>query len=225
MAGPVSIRCDGFGHVETWLFDLDNTLYPPSAGLLDQVNLLMTDFIARRLGLDTDAASRLRQEYWRSHGATITGLVTQHGVDPDEFLQDCHRLDLTELVTDGALAAAIGDLPGRRLIHTNGPRHHAERVLDALGMADQFERIIALEDTGYVPKPAQAAHAIAVDLAGLAPQATAMIDDMQHNLQHPAAMGMTTIWVRHADDLTRPGHVDHETNDLTGFLTGVTSAA
>ena len=223
MAGQADGESAGWDHVETWLFDLDNTLYHPSAGLLDQVNVLMTAFIADRLGLGAEAASRLRQDYWRRYGATMTGLVAEHGIDADEFLHACHRLDLGAIAPDPDLADAIATLPGRRVIHTNGPRHHAERVLDALGLAGHFERIIALEDTGYVPKPAETAHRLAIDLAALAPERTAMVDDMAHNLHHPSAMGMTTIWVRHDPDQPRPGHVHHEVVDLAAFLRDVTA--
>ena len=207
--------------VETWLFDLDHTLYSPHAGILDQVSVLMTDFIQTRLGVHRDRAHELRQLYWAQHGATMTGLIREHDVDPDEFLIACHQLDLSALVPDPDLAHAIDALPGRRLIHTNGPRHHAERLLDQLGLEGHFERIISVEDTGYVPKPAPAAHQIAVELATCDPASTAMIDDMVHNLHHPAEMGMTTVWLCHDRDREAPDHVHHRTSNLVEFLTEI----
>lgn len=214
-APPAPLSLD---HVRCWVFDLDNTLYAPDLGLLDQVDRLMTDFIARKLRVSEAEASRLRGTYWERHGATMTGLVEEHGVDPDEFLAACHVIDLDGLRRNDPLAAALAGLPGRRIIHTNGPRHHAERVLDAIGIADRFDQVIAIEDTGYRPKPDPLAHDQAVDLGAFRPAEAAMIDDMAQNLAHPAALGMTTIWVRHDPLAARPGHADHLTDDLTGFL-------
>ncbi len=204
--------------IQAWVFDLDNTLYAPSSGLLDQVDILMTRFIADKLNLPSERASDLRRHYWQRHGATMTGLVDEHGVDPDEFLAASHRLDLSPLQPDPILGAALDALPGRRLVHTNGPRHHAERVLDALGLTVHFDQVIALEDTGYVPKPAAEAHRSAARLAGIDPARSAMIEDSPANLRHPAAMGMTTIWLDHSTNGASPSHVHHPITDLTGFL-------
>lgn len=218
---PDSSKPMDWTRVETWLFDLDHTLYSPDAGILDQVSVLMTDFIQTRLGVGRDHAHALRQHYWAQHGATMTGLIQEHGVDPDEFLIACHQLDLSALAPDPTLGQAIAALPGRRLIHTNGPRHHAERLLDRLGLDGHFERIISVEDTGYVPKPALEAHRTAADLAMCKPETTAMIDDMVHNLHHPSEMGMTTIWLCHDADQSAPAHVHHQTSDLPEFLRSV----
>ncbi|MEM9140706.1 MAG: pyrimidine 5'-nucleotidase, partial [Pseudomonadota bacterium] len=116
-----------------WIFDLDNTLYPRSARLFDQIDRLMTAFIAETLGVAPDQADRIRRDTWARYGATLTGLIAEHGVDPEAFLDATHRLDLTGLSPDPRLARAIGALPGRCIIHTNGPRAHAARVLQARG--------------------------------------------------------------------------------------------
>lgn len=215
-------RKTDWGGIGTWLFDLDNTLYHPSVGLLDQMNGLMTRFIMDRLLVTEDEAHRLRRVYWERHGATLTGLVVEHGIEADDFLRASHRLDLSCLVHDAELAAAIRALPGRRIIHTNGPRHHAEQVLDALGIAEDFERVIALEDTGYVPKPIEDAHETAIRLAGIDAAITVMIEDTHPNLRHPATLGMTTVWLHHDRPRAGEDHIHHEADDLTGFLRGVT---
>ena len=200
------------------MFDLDNTLYSPTAGILGQVDVLMTDFIHRALGLTRDHANQLRRTYWERYGATLTGLVAEHGVDPDEFLDASHRLDLSALTPEPNLLAALADLPGRQVIHTNGPRRHALRVLEKLGLDQHFERVIALEDTGYVPKPAAKAHQVAALQAGWVPDRTAMIDDAARNLAHPAEMGLTTIWLNRGETVAPPLHVDHIAHDLIEFL-------
>ena len=211
--------------VDCWVFDLDNTLYHPSVGLLDQVNILMTGFIEDRLKLPSEEASRLRRTYWQRHGATMVGLHREHGIEPEEFLAVCHDLDLSGLKHDAALDDAISGLPGRKIVHTNGPRHHAERVLNALGLPAHFERIISVEDTGYVPKPARDAHQGAVDIAGIVPSRAAMIEDSPANLVHPSRMGMRTIWIDDDQTPDAPDHIDYTISDLTEFLQTVVAAA
>ena len=208
---------DRFRDIETWVFDLDNTLYHPDAGLLDQVNVLMTRFIAGHLGLDDAAASAVRQDLWVRYGATLTGLMAEHGIDPAQFLDETHAIDLLHLTPDAVLSDALAALPGRRVIHTNGPRLHADRVLSALGLENAFDAVVTIEDTGLVPKPAVRAHRDAVDLLGLAPERAAMIEDTLRNLAVPREMGMATVWLRH-DAEAGSNDEHHVTDDLLRFL-------
>lgn len=219
----ITVPPQSSAQIDAWVFDLDNTLYAPDSGLLMQVNILMTQFIEQRLGLSNEDASALRNLYWRQHGATMTGLVREHRIDAHEFLDATHRLDLSGLVPDPALNKAIAKLPGRRLVHTNGPRVHATRVLAALGLSDVFEQVITIEDTGLVPKPREAAHQTAVLLGDLAPRTTAMIEDTPANLVVPRKLGMQTIWLRHDPGQQSPEHVDHVIADLTTFLRPLSS--
>ncbi len=131
-------------HVETWIFDLDNTLYHPSARLFDQINARMTGFIMRELGIPRAAADGLRQGYWQRHGTTLRGLIDGHGIDPAQFLDEVHAIDLSALKPDADLAAAIRHLPGARIVHTNGARAHAARVLAARGLEGLFDAVYAI---------------------------------------------------------------------------------
>lgn len=205
-----------FREIRTWVFDLDNTLYPPSSGLLDQVNVLMSEFIQQHLGVGEAEAVEIRQDLWLRYGTTLTGLMTEHGVEADRFLQDTHAIDLTCLPAQPDLARALDALPGRCVIHTNGPRYHAERVLSALGLSGAFEQVVTLEDTGLRPKPAREAHEDAVRLLGLNPADAVMIDDMLRNLVVPAEMGMATVWLSHGESVDHSADV--EVHDLADLL-------
>lgn len=207
-----------FARVETWIFDLDNTLYHPSARLFDQIDARMTRFIMRELGLSRDASDRLRRDYWRRHGTTLRGLIESHDVDPNAFLAEVHDLDLSALKPDPELVGAMRRLPGRRIVHTNGARVHAARVLAARGLAGLFDAVYAIEDKDLVPKPQPDAYARIVALSGLDPARAAMIDDDARNLEVPKAMGMTTVWLCHRPGAKAPAHVDRRVTDLTQFL-------
>ena len=208
----------GPAHVETWVFDLDNTLYEPSARLFDQIDARMTAFIMRELGLARAEADRLRRDYWRRHGTTLRGLMAHHATDPAHFLAEVHAIDLSALRPDPALAAALARLPGRRIVHTNAARAHAERVLAARGLASLFEAVYAIEDKAYVPKPERAAYERIVERARLDPACAAMIEDDPRNLAVPKALGMTTVWICHGRPDPAPAWVDHRAPDLAAFL-------
>ena len=211
--------------VETWIFDLDQTLYHPSARLYDQINARMTAFIMRELGLTRRAADRLREAYWARDGITLSGLVAEHGVDPAAFLDDVHRIDLRVLRPDPRLAAALRGLPGARIIHSNGARRHAERVLEARGLGGLFGRIFGIDDKGFVPKPRPEAYAHVVEAAGLDPARAVMVEDDQRNLEVPKALGMTTVWLAHAPGEKAGAHVDHRVTSLADFLAAAAAGA
>lgn len=207
-----------FDHIQTWIFDLDNTLYHPSARLFDQINARMTGFIMRELGVGRAEADRMRGDYWRQHGTTLGGLVAHHGTDPDHFLGEVHDIDLAALKPDADLAEAISKLPGRRIVHTNGARSHAARVLAARGLDGIFDAVYAIEDKALVPKPQHGAYAAVVAREAMDPWGAAMIEDDVRNLEAPRALGMTTIWLCHQPGAKAPGYVDHRITRLTGFL-------
>src|SRR5690606_12103752 len=130
-----------FAHVETWVFDLDNTLSPPAARLFDPSEARMTAYVMQSLGVPREEADRLRADYWRLYGTTLAGLMHEHGLDPVPYLEDVHDIALDHLVPDPALAQAIAALPGRRGVYTNGSAPHAARVLDARGLVGVFDAV------------------------------------------------------------------------------------
>jgi putative hydrolase of the HAD superfamily len=204
-----------FAHVETWVFDLDNTLYPPAIRLFDQIERRMTGYVMRSLGVDADEADRLRSRYWRIYGTTLAGLMHEHGVDPEPYLAEVHDIDLSGVATAPELRSALGRLPGRKLVYTNGSREHARRVVGACGLDGAFDALYGFEDARYVPKPQEQAFATIFALDGLLPTRAAMFEDDHRNLAVPHRLGMRTVLVGPA--AAHP-HVHHHTDDLTGFL-------
>ncbi|WP_265499138.1 pyrimidine 5'-nucleotidase [Paracoccus beibuensis] len=213
-----------FSHVRIWIFDLDNTLYPPEAQLFAQIETRMTAWMMRLLDVPQDHANRLRAEYWRLHGTTLAGLMAEHAIDPQAYLADVHDIDFSVLDPAPDLARAIAALPGRRIVHTNGDAAYARRVLAARGLENLFEAVYGIEETGFQPKPAAEAFARVIAAAGIDPRQAAFFEDDPRNLQVPHDLGMRTVLVgsgRHGPDALQgdPGpHVHHRTDDLTAFL-------
>lgn len=205
-----------FHAVETWVFDLDNTLYPPSARLFDQIEARMTEFVMRVLKVDQTEADRLRRHYWAEYGTTLAGLMREHGVDPGPYLTEVHDISMHPLTPDPELAAAIRALPGRAVVYTNGCAPYAERVLDARGLGGLFEAIYGVEHADFLPKPERGAFDIIFARDGLDPAKAAMFEDDARNLAVPHQLGMRTIHV--ADAPAPAAHIHHHTDDLTGFL-------
>jgi putative hydrolase of the HAD superfamily len=227
----------GFDHVETWVFDLDNTLYPASSRLFDQIDAKITAYVMQRTGLDGLSARALQKYYYRQHGTTLAGMMREDGLDPDHFLAFVHDIDHSVLVPAPDLAAAIARLPGRRFILTNGSRRHAESVAARLGIADLFEDVFDIAAAGFIPKPERAAYDAFLKLHGIAPEKAAMFEDLSKNLVAPHELGMRTVLVTQRDepeglerltsaaDAEAGPHVDHVTDDLPGFLAALAIVA
>lgn len=210
-----------FSHVEHWVFDLDNTLYPPEARLFDLIEAKMTDWVARRLRLSPAEADRLRHAYWSRYGTTLAGLMAEHGIDPGDYLARVHDIPLDRLSPDPALRAAIARLPGRRIVHTNGCAAYAERVLAARGLAGLFDAVYGIAEAGYQPKPARLAfetiYAAGAVIAGQA----AIFEDDARNLAAPHAMGLRTV---HVAPRPEPAEfIHHHTADLPGFVAALSA--
>lgn len=205
-------------HIETWLFDLDNTLYPAETGFMKLIEGRMTDFVERRTGLPRPEALALQKKYWTEMGTTLAGLIAHHGVDPEEFLDEVHDVSLDLLTPDPDLIAAIARLPGRRLIFTNGSEHHAVRVMDRLGLTPLFEDIFHIRSADYLPKPAPATFAKMIAEHDVPPRRSAFFEDSEKNLAPAARLGMTTILVGAAAHQSAAPFVHHRTDNLPGFL-------
>jgi putative hydrolase of the HAD superfamily len=205
-----------FAHVRVWVFDLDNTLYPPEARLFDQIEVRMTAWVQAAIGVERDEADRLRAAYWRKYGTTLAGLMAEHGIDPGPYLHEVHDIDFSGLQPDPVLAARIAALPGRRIVYTNGSEPYARRVLAARGLTGAFDAVYGVEHAGFLPKPELGAFEAVFALDGLSPAQGAMFEDDPRNLAVPHALGMRTVLVgpdRHPGD-----HIHHHTTDLSAFL-------
>lgn len=206
-----------FSHVRHWVFDLDNTLYPPAARLFDQIEVRMTDYVMDALGVDRPEANRLRKVYWAEYGTTLAGLMHLHDVDPAPYLTHVHEIDLSHLTPEPALRTGIETLPGRKIVYTNGSAPYAKRVLAARGLSGIFDGIYGVEHADFHPKPQRAAFEAVFARAGTEPAKAAMFEDDPRNLAAPHAMGMRTV---HVAETAHPApHIHHHTDDLAGFLT------
>ena len=208
-------------HIDCWIFDLDNTLYPASCNLFDQVDRRIGEFIAELLQVDAVEAKRLQKHYFREYGTTLRGLMDHHGIAPAGFLDYVHAIDVSPVPPSPALDAALAALDGRKLIFTNGSVAHAERVMARLGVTGHFGGVFDIVAANYQPKPHPATYAAMVERHGVDPRAAAMFEDLPRNLVPAAALGMTTVLVRTdsewaADD--HGDHVHHVTDDLVAWL-------
>lgn len=206
--------------IDCWIFDLDNTLYPPGCGLFAQIDRRMGEFIGKLLGLDRAGARALQKRYFRDHGTTLNGLMINHGVAPGTFLDYVHDIDLSALPPAPALDRALARLPGRRIVYTNGSAGHAERVIARLGVGHHFDAIHDIEAADFRPKPFLDAYQGLVARYRFDPRAAAMLDDSVANLRPAAMSGTTTVWVRPAATVTGAdaGHVDHVTDDVVAWI-------
>ncbi len=213
-------------HVDTWLFDLDNTLYPQGTEFVALIEGRMTAFVQAQTGLERDAAYALQKRWLHEHGTTLAGLMANHaGVDPYAFLDEVHDVALDSLTPDFALNRVLERLPGRRLIFTNGHAAHAERVLARLGMTELFADVFHLESADLLPKPDPRTFQRMMARHAVIPAATAFFEDSVKNLAPAAELGMTTVLVgRHASADASP-FVDHRTGELAAFLSRARTSA
>ena len=214
-------RCP-LGEIETWIFDLDNTLYPASCHLFDQVQHRMNEYICARLVVSPEEAAELRRTYFREHSTTMNGLMKVHNIDPHEFLAFVHEIDLACVPADPALVAALGKLEGRKIVHTNGSVRHAERLLDHLGLTATFSGIIDIVAADFEPKPALAGYRLLLRRHSVRPETALMVEDIARNLATAAELGMTTAWLRNGVDWAMEeadrDYIHHVVDDLAGFL-------
>jgi putative hydrolase of the HAD superfamily len=223
-----------FTHIDTWVFDLDNTLYPHHVNLWQQVDQRIGEFISAYLKISAEQARVIQKDYYRRYGTSMRGMMTEHGVRADDYLSYVHQIDHSPLQPNPAMGAAIAKLPGRKLILTNGSGDHAHAVLERLGFGHHFEAIFDIIAAELEPKPAPQTYQKFLKLHGVDPKSSAMFEDLARNLVAPHQLGMTTVLVvpdgseevvREDWELEGRGaaYVDHVTDDLTEFLQGLTA--
>ncbi len=221
-----------FDHVTTWVFDLDNTLYPHHSNLFSQIDVKMTTYVSQLLGLPRDEARIIQKQYYLEHGTTLKGLMREHRIDPADFLSKVHDIDYSWLEPNPALGKVISSLPGRKFIFTNGDRGHAERAAAQLGVLHHFDDIFDILAADLMPKPARATYDRFLSRHDVHGPKAAMFEDLARNLIEAKAVGMSTVlilpknfegdfveaWEKDGQD---GDHVDYTTDDLTGFLNSI----
>jgi putative hydrolase of the HAD superfamily len=224
-----------FRHVDAWVFDLDNTLYPRHTRLFEQVDIRIRDYVQKLLSLGPEEAHRVQKDYYKRYGTTLRGLMEEHGASPDAFLQYVHDIDHSPVEPNPRLATAIARLPGRKFIFTNGSRRHAEKVAERLGVTNHFDDIFDIVRSKLLPKPARETYDGFIAATGIEPAKAAMFEDLSRNLVVPQALGMATVlvvptgtrevfteeWELEGHDAV---HIDFLTDDIAIFLEKVLAA-
>jgi putative hydrolase of the HAD superfamily len=225
ISSPASRR---FSHVDTWIFDLDNTLYPHTSRVWPQVDERITLYIANLFGIDGLSARSLQKYFYHKYGTTLRALIDEYDIDPYDFLDFAHDIDHTDIELNASLGEAIEKLPGRKLILTNGSRKHAENVSRKLGILDHFEDVFDIAAANFVPKPDRRAYEVFLEKHAVDPGRSAMFEDIAKNLVVPHELGMTTTLIvpktidpfreEFEQEAVKTPHIDHITNDLADFL-------
>ena len=217
---PLALR-----HIDCWIFDLDNSLYPASADLFALIDVRMGEFIQQLLGCDEPEARAIQKRFFRDHGTTLAGLMANHGIEPRAFLDYVHDIDLARLAADPRLVAALDKLPGRKFVFTNGDEAYARRVLDRLGLANAFDGLHDIHAMDYVPKPDPRAYARMCEHHAIDPERALMVEDMARNLPPAKALGMVTVWIDNGSEQASheadPGVIDYRIADIGEWLSEI----
>jgi len=226
---PKGRAARGFGHVETWVFDLDNTLYPHHLNLWQQVDERIRAYVSDFLKVSADDAFRVQKDYYRRYGTTMRGMMIEHGMKADDYLEFVHQIDHSPLEPNPELGAVLEKLPGRKLILTNGTRKHADAVMKRLKIHQHFDDVFDIVAADLDPKPLPQAYQRFLARHDVDATKATMFEDLARNLETPYALGMTNVLVvphgqrevfREAWEMEGRDapYVDHLTDNLTGFL-------
>jgi putative hydrolase of the HAD superfamily len=213
-----------FAHIDTWIFDLDLTLYGPEANIMAQVRDRIALFVEKHFNIGSDEAHKIRHTYWKKYGTTLGGLMAEHKVDPNGYLDFVHDVDMDLLRPDADLRRQIISLPGRKLIFTNADAPYAERVLAARGLNNLFEDIFDIHRMQHLPKPAAASYDSLCAQLDINPARALFVEDSAHNLVPAKVLGMTTIWVNHGTEAVSSDteqYIDQEIADLNDWLSSI----
>jgi putative hydrolase of the HAD superfamily len=213
-------------HIDTWICDLDNTLYPASADLFALIDIRMGQFIQNLHGVNALEARRIQKDHFRDHGTTLAGLTLENDIDPCEFLAFVHDIPLDRISPDPQLKAALARLPGRKLVFTNGDAGYASRVLAALGLAESFETVFDIHACALIPKPDPRPYALLCDQLAVEPSRALFIEDMARNLKPAKAIGMKTVWINNGSEQASAGNdrsfIDYEIECASAWLNQIT---
>ena len=213
-----------FAHIDTWIFDLDLTLYGPEANIMAQVRDRIALFVEKHFNIGADEAHKIRHTYWKKYGTTLGGLMAENKVEPNGYLDFVHDVDMDLLRPDADLRRQITSLPGRKIIFTNADAPYAERVLAARGLDNLFEDIFDIHRMQHLPKPAAASYDRLCAQLDINPARALFVEDSAHNLVPAKVLGMTTIWVNHGTEAVSSDteqYIDQEIADLNDWLSSI----
>jgi len=213
--------------INTWIFDLDNTLYSADSGIFQQVHDLMGKFVSNHLDIGIEEAKIIQKNYYKQHGTTLRGMMDNHGVDPDHFLAEVHKLDYSIVGPNHKLNEELKKLQGRKIIYTNANMQHALDVLERIELSNFFDEIYDIKMANYIPKPELAPYEQMIAQFDIETKSSAMFDDIAKNLVPAKTVGFTSVWIdagyeNFSDDIkASKQYLDHETTNITEFLEDV----
>tara|TARA_B110000116_G_C16795177_1_gene566217 strand:+ start:2482 stop:3153 length:672 start_codon:yes stop_codon:yes gene_type:complete len=213
--------------INTWIFDLDNTLYSADSGIFQQVHTLMGEYVSKNLNIEIKEAKELQRKYYKEHGTTLRGLMDNHGVNPDHFLSEVHNLDYSIVGPDKELNRELEKLEGRKIIYTNANLQHAQNVLERLELSHMFHEIFDVKSANYIPKPEISPYEKIITDFDINASSTAMFDDIAKNLVPAKKVGFTSVWINagyenFSDDIaSSKKYLDYETKHISNFLNQV----
>ena len=213
--------------INTWIFDLDNTLYSADSGIFQQVHDLMGKFVSSHLDIGIEEAKIIQKNYYKQHGTTLRGMMDNHGVDPDHFLAEVHKLDYSIVGPNHKLNEELKKLQGRKIIYTNANMQHALEILERIELSNFFEEIYDIKMANYIPKPELAPYKQMIAQFDIETKSSAMFDDIAKNLVPAKNVGFTSVWIdagyeNFSDDIkSSKQYLDYETTNITEFLEDV----
>ncbi len=211
-----------FKSIKCWIFDLDNTLYSGKTKVFEQVDKKMSKYISEKLNISVKEAKKIQKNYFHEYNTTLNGMIKNHQIDPDEFLEFVHDIDIDFLQKDLKLAEEIEKLEGKKIIFTNGSRKHALNVTKRIGIDKYFDDIFDIVDSNFVPKPAIEPYKKLVEKHKIDPKLCVLVEDIARNLKPAYEMGMKTIWIENdepwASKFSDSDFVNYKTNNLSEFL-------
>ena len=208
--------------IKYWLFDLDNTLYSGNTKVFDQVDKKMSQFISEKLNVSIEKAKEIQKNYFYEYNTTLNGMIKNHKINADEFLDFVHDIDVDFLKKDVQLIAELSKLDGKKIIFTNGSKKHAKNIMQRIGVNQYFDDIFDIVDCDFIPKPSIEPYKKLIDKHKIDPNLCVFIEDIARNLKPAYEMGMKTVWIENeepwAKKFSDSNFINYKTKNLSGFL-------
>ena len=204
------------------IFDLDNTLYSGKTKVFEQVDKKMSKYISNKLNISIAEAKKIQKNYFHEYNTTLNGMIKNHKISADEFLEFVHDIDIDFLQKDPDLAKEIEKLEGKKIIFTNGSKKHAINVTKRIGIDQYFDDIFDIVNANFIPKPAMESYKKLVEKHKIDPKLCVLVEDIARNLKPAYEMGMKTIWIENnepwAKKFSDSDFINYKTNNLSEFL-------
>jgi len=211
-----------FNSIKCWIFDLDNTLYSGKTKVFEQVDKRMSKYISDKLNISVEEAKKIQKNYFHKYNTTLNGMIKNHKIDPDEFLEFVHDINIDFLQKNPVLGKEIEKLDGKKIIFTNGSRKHALNVSKQIGIDQLFDDIFDIVDAEFIPKPLLEPYKKLVEKHKIDPKLCVLVEDIARNLKPAYEMGMKTVWIENdepwASKFSDSEFVNYRTNNLSEFL-------